>query len=143
MSLENFQKRVTELKRLLDPERIEREKERERKKSLARGLALGSLLGSLAGIFFAPDKGENTRQKTKDELDKIKENLEFNIVEGKQKLEVNLVEGKEKLTEVYKQKKEVVSEKLSSLKEKTSCQPNIVEDDKLELEDEGVSQEEA
>ncbi|SET65898.1 Gas vesicle protein [Natronincola peptidivorans] len=134
MDLNKLQKKTQELKQLLDPKRAEKQKQEEKKKAMTKGLALGALLGSVAGIFFAPDKGENTRKKTKEELEKIKDNLQTNIVEGKEKLDINLAEGKEKLAEVYEDKKVVFSEKVSAIKEKvkSSCEPNVVEEEELE-----------
>ncbi|SNR96634.1 Gas vesicle protein [Anaerovirgula multivorans] len=145
MNLKDFQRKTAEIKQLLDPKRAEKEKKEEKKKAMTAGLALGAFFGGLAGIFFAPDKGENTRKKTKEELEKIKENLQTSVIEGKEKLEVNLAEGKEKLSEIYEDKKEVFSEKICTLKEKVkpSCQPNVVEDEELQLEKEELAKEEA
>lgn len=145
MDLKELRKKTEEWKQLFDPKRIEKERREEKRRAMTTGLALGAFFGGLAGIFFAPDKGENTRKKTKDELEKLKDNLQTNIVEGKEKLEINLVEGKEKLTEIYEEKKEVFSQKVGNLKEKmkSSCEPNIVEEDELELKKEELSKEEA
>ncbi|AOY76101.1 YtxH domain-containing protein [Clostridium formicaceticum] len=138
MNLKNAQKKVKELRLLLDPKAAAKAKKEERKRVMKKGLALGTFFGGLAGIFLAPDSGENTRRKTKEELEKIKENLQTNITEGKEKLGVNFEEGKEKIVELYEDKKEVISQTFSTLKEKIKphIEPNIVEEEELDIEEE-------
>ena len=63
MNLRNFQTRVQEFKKKLDPNRIEREKRAARRIGIVKGLVWGTLVGGIVGVFFAPDKGENTRKK--------------------------------------------------------------------------------
>ncbi|MBM7616291.1 YtxH domain-containing protein [Alkaliphilus hydrothermalis] len=93
MNRKDIKQRVDYIKSLLDPETAKRQKRKERSRGLAKGLAVGTLLGGIAGVFFAPDKGENTRMKAKGELDKAKDVLETNFQEGKSKLS-NIVESK-------------------------------------------------
>jgi len=38
-----------------------------------RGIFAGGLLGFIAGMLFAPEKGEETRKKVQDAIDKGKE----------------------------------------------------------------------
>ncbi|MCC5910386.1 MAG: YtxH domain-containing protein [Clostridiaceae bacterium] len=135
--MKNVQQKTEALKNLLDPRRVERARKEERKRSLTKGLTIGAVLGGLAGIFFAPDTGENTRRKTKEEISKMKENLQTEFEEGKEKFEVNFAEGKEKFTAVYEDQKDVLTEKISTLKEKMKYQDelNVVEDDELETEE--------
>ena len=42
-------------------------------KKLFRGLTFGGLVGFVLGLLFAPQKGEKTRQKVKEALEKGKE----------------------------------------------------------------------
>lgn len=125
MNLRNFQTRVQEFKKRLDPNRIEREKCAAKRIGIVKGLAWGTLVGGIVGVLFAPDKGENTRKKAKDEIIKAKENLE-----------VGLDQGKEKLVEMYENNKSRipfccqnsdVEENLEEL--------NIVGDDALEKQE--------
>jgi gas vesicle protein len=55
---------------------------------LLKLLALGGLFGFLGGLLFAPQKGEKTREKLRDALDKGKEKFnqlkeEYGKKEGK------------------------------------------------------------
>jgi gas vesicle protein len=50
--------------------------------ALAAGIAIGGVLG----ILFAPDKGENTRKKIKDNSKKLSDSLRDTVKEGKNKL---------------------------------------------------------
>ena len=43
---------------------------------LFRSLTLGSIVGFVMGLLFAPQKGEETRKKLKDSIDKGKEKFE-------------------------------------------------------------------
>ena len=126
MNNREFQRRISNFKRLLDPERARKEKQAEQAKGLAKGLALGSILGGLVGIFFAPDKGANTRQRAKEELERAKEVLGANI-------EV----GKEKVTEFVEEQREVFGEKMVTLKGKLDkknqcCGIDVEEDESAE-----------
>ena len=126
MNLKELNERLERVRDRVDPKRIEREKKIERKRSLAKGIALGTFLGGVAGLFFAPDKGENTRKKTKEELDRVKNILEANIVEGKVKLE-----------DFVEEKKEIITEKITELREKIITDkeeaPFIVQEEEEEL----------
>ncbi len=132
MNMREIQSRVSHLKSLLDPERARRERRIERSKGLAKGLALGAFLGGLAGVFFAPDKGENTRQKAKEELEKAKEILE-----------VNLELGKDKVTEFVEDKKEVFGEKMVVIKDKINPKAACTIADGEEMEEEETAEQEA
>ncbi len=137
MFFRDFQGKISELRDLLNTERFEREKREAKRKSMTKGFVLGALVGGIVGVLYAPDKGENTRQKTKEELEKIKDSLESNLTEGKDKLEVNLLEGKEKLSHVLTDKFSTIKEKCSKINE-----PNIVEEEELEIEIDGLREEE-
>lgn len=132
MNMREIENRVNHLKNLLDPERARREKRAERSKGLMKGLALGAFLGGLAGVLFAPDKGENTRQKAREELEKAKEILE-----------VNYAVGKEKVSEFVEDQKEVLEEKMVVLKNKlnskTAC--SLDDEEAADAEEEIVDQE--
>jgi gas vesicle protein len=100
-------KKFEAIKAALNPNLIAQARRRERRRGLAKGLAAGTFIGGLVGVFFAPDKGENTRQKTKEE-----------VLKAKDKLEVNMEEGKEKIATFYGETREVLEEKASDLKKK-------------------------
>ena len=136
----NVEKKVKDLGYLLNPKKREEERKKQQKDAVKKGLAMGTFIGGLAGIFFAPDTGENTRKKTKLELEKIKANLEENIVESKEKLENNLIEGKEKFTEFYEEKKEVLSHQIANLKEKADDQLNVADEEELDLNSEELAE---
>jgi len=107
MDFRKLQRRAENFRDLLNCNRSEElrfmERERERKRGVRNGLVFGTIIGGLAGLLFAPDTGENTRKRTKEELGRIKENLEYGIEESR-----------EKLTD----KIEVIENKIISLKEK-------------------------
>lgn len=126
MNLKRMEEKVEAVKKMLDPDRAKREKAKERKKGIAKGLALGTFIGGLVGVFYAPDKGENTRKKAKEELEKAKEILENNIIEGK-----------EKLGDFVEDKKEVFNEKMILVKEKVNAKADVaVAEDAPEEEEE-------
>ncbi|KAB3529238.1 YtxH domain-containing protein [Alkaliphilus serpentinus] len=124
MNLRNIQSRVEHLKEMLDPQKRKREKAVERKKGLVKGLALGTFIGGLVGVFYAPDKGENTRKRAKEELEKAKEVIQNNIVEGK-----------EKFGDFYDEKKDVIGEKMVILKEKMKARENAAITDDISEDD--------
>ncbi|ABR47476.1 hypothetical protein Amet_1270 [Alkaliphilus metalliredigens QYMF] len=144
MNVKDLQSRVDKVRDLLDPNRIERQKKKARQEGVVKGIAFGAIIGSITGIFFAPDKGENTRKKTKEELEKAKDKLEVNLEIAKDKFEVNFEEGKEKFSEVVDTKKEVVLSKVEALKEKMGYDnsPNVINEEELEsIEEEGTEEE--
>ncbi|KYP13508.1 YtxH domain-containing protein [Flavihumibacter sp. CACIAM 22H1] len=49
-------------------------------------LATGVVIGGVLGVLFAPDKGENTRQKIADGSKKLSDSLKEKMNEGKNKL---------------------------------------------------------
>jgi gas vesicle protein len=49
-------------------------------------LATGIVIGGVLGVLFAPDKGENTRQKIADGSKKLSDTLKDKMKEGKNKL---------------------------------------------------------
>lgn len=124
MDFKKLQQRAENFRNMLDRNHLEEkrmvEKEKERKKGITKGLFLGTIIGGLAGIFFAPDTGANTRTKTKEELEKIKESLEVGIEEGKEKIAVIYEDKKEKMTEIFEDKKEDIENKLISIKKKVN-----------------------
>jgi len=118
MSLRSLSDRVRELTAALDSNRIQQEKKAEQRKGIALGLTTGAILGGLAGIFFAPDKGENTRQKTREELLKAKEKVEEELRETKIRLEESLEQGKDKAAAFYAETKEVLEDKAQDIKDR-------------------------
>lgn len=95
MDLRNVQERVLTLKQMLDPSRIEREKRAERRRGLVKGLMIGAVLGGLAGVLLAPDTGKNNRRKAREELQRIKDIVEENALEGREKFSKIVSDGKE------------------------------------------------
>ncbi|MBC6490250.1 YtxH domain-containing protein [Flavihumibacter stibioxidans] len=49
-------------------------------------LAAGVAIGGILGILFAPDKGENTRQKIADNGKKLSDSIKDKMNEGRNKL---------------------------------------------------------
>lgn len=43
---------------------------------LLRGLTIGGILGFIAGLLFAPERGEETRKKVKEMVEKGKEKFQ-------------------------------------------------------------------
>lgn len=125
MNIKELQNRVNMFKRRMDPKIIEREKRAEKKKGVAKGFAIGSVIAGITALFLSPDSGKNNRKKAKEELDKAKDILG-----------VNLVEGKEKLSQVYEDTKEVIKDKKDLLTEKLNLKDemNILEEE-FELEE--------
>ncbi|QUH24619.1 YtxH domain-containing protein [Serpentinicella alkaliphila] len=128
MDIRKLQRRAENLRNLLDYNRYDEirmiERERERRRGVRNGLILGSIIGGLVGVLFAPDTGANTRKKTKEELDRLKGNLE-----------VGIEEGKEKLSEIYEDKKEVIENKIIAFKDKGNADTSFSEvcvDEELE-----------
>ena len=124
MNINNMKKTMQNLKNSMDPERAKREKREAQKRGVAKGLALGGLVGGLVGVFYAPDKGENTRKKAKGEIDKAKEVLE-----------VNYEEGKEKFNDIYEEKKYTIGEKIAATKSKIAASkedPNVIDESDLD-----------
>lgn len=126
MNIKELQKRFNTFKSRMDPETIEKEKRIERKKGIAKGFAIGSIIAGITALFLSPDSGKNNRRKAKEELEKAKDFLE-----------VNLVEGKNKLTQVYEDTKEVIEDKKNVLTEKLKLDDdmNVIEEDFEETEE--------
>lgn len=125
--------RVYGIRRRLDPEIVEMEKRLERQKGIitgiAAGIAIGSVLASVTTLLVSPDSGENNRRKAKEELEKRKELLE-----------INLMEGKNKLSQIYEDTKEKINSKKRALEEGLEFDydeddMNILEDDYDDYED--------
>jgi gas vesicle protein len=77
----------------------------------------GAAVGAIVGILYAPDKGENTRDRVSYKLDKYKimlENLLQDIAEGK---ELNLSVAKSDGERVINSAKEKAEQLLSDVDE--------------------------
>ncbi|MFM2213734.1 MAG: hypothetical protein RL427_997 [Bacteroidota bacterium] len=89
-------------------------------------LLAGAAIGVGLGILFAPDKGSKTREKIKDNLDDLKEEVKtkFNSLEG---------EAKEKLAKSKDELKETVEELISKSSYKTEEAISFLEEKLAEL----------
>jgi len=114
MDIKELQKKMENLRKRLDPEVIEREKKIEKTKGIAKGIAIGSIIAGATALFLSPDSGKNNRKKAKEELEKTKELLEINILEGR-----------EKLSEIYDTQIESIETKKNILKEKLNLTDDI------------------
>lgn len=124
MDIKQLQRKMKEVKRRLDPKEIEREKNLQHAKGIVKGAAVGSVVAGVAALFLSPDSGKNNRKKAKEELEKAKDVLE-----------ANLVEGKEKLSQIYDNQKELIEEKKNLLKEKFSVEEDLNILDELDFEE--------
>lgn len=125
MNFRELQGKFNTFKKRMDPETIEREKRIERKKGIIKGFAVGSIIAGVAALLLSPDKGENNRKRAKEELEKVKETLE-----------TNLVKGKKTLIRVYEDTKEIIDEKKDVLtgRSKSEDEMNILDEDFEETE---------
>ena len=98
MYCRNIEKRF---KKLTDSMNLQQSKEEARKKGLMKGLALGAFLGAVLGVLYAPDKGEVTRQKTKDEVMRLREDMGDYLEVGKERASELLEEKKDRAEEIW------------------------------------------
>ena len=94
----NLEKR---LKKFSDAMNFQQSKEDAHKKGLMKGIAFGTLLGAVLGVLYAPDKGEVTRQKTKDEAMRLKEQMDEHFEQGKERASELLEEKKGRAEEIW------------------------------------------
>ncbi len=98
MYCRNLEKR---LKKISDVMNLQQSKAEARKKGLVKGLFFGTFLGAVLGVLYAPDKGEVTRQKTKDEAIRLKEQMEEHFEQGKERASELLEEKKGQAEEIW------------------------------------------
>lgn len=111
-----------------DSERLNRIKKEERRKGCANGLVVGAVIGVVIGLLYAPDKGENTRRKAKEEIRRAGDVLS-----------VQYSEGREKMTDLFEDSKEIVVDKVEKIKDKLRKESSggifVVEDEELVISD--------
>lgn len=98
MYCRNLEKRF---KKITDALSLQQSKEEARKKGMMKGLAFGTLLGAVIGVLYAPDKGEVTRQKAKDEAIRLKEQMEEHFDQGKERASELFEEKKGRAEEIW------------------------------------------
>jgi len=116
------------LAELADSERLRNIKKEERRKGYANGLVIGAVIGGVIGILFAPDKGETTRRKTKEEIKRASDIIS-----------IHCSEGREKVSDLYEESKEILVEKAEAIKNKMKNKSSegilVVEDEELVISD--------
>ena len=116
------------LAELADSERLRNIKKEERRKGYANGLVIGAVIGGVIGILFAPDKGETTRRKTKEEIKRASDIIS-----------IHCSEGREKVSDLYEESKEILVEKAEVIKSKMKNTSSegilVVEDEELVISD--------
>lgn len=116
------------LAELADSERLRNIKKEERRKGCANGLVIGAVIGGVIGILFAPDKGETTRRKTKEEIKRASDIIS-----------IHCSEGREKVSDLYEESKEILVEKAEVIKSKMKNTSSegilVVEDEELVISD--------
>lgn len=116
------------LAELADSERLRNIKKEERRKGYANGLVIGAVIGGVIGILFAPDKGEATRRKTKEEIKRASDIIS-----------IHCSEGREKVSDLYEESKEILVEKAEVIKSKMKNTSSegilVVEDEELVISD--------
>ncbi len=108
---------------------LQQSKEEARKKGLIKGLAFGALLGAVLGVLYAPDRGEVTRQKTKDEAIRLKEQMEEHFEHGKERASELLEEKKGRAEEIW------LSTKTNFTAESESVEEEIDSDDEEQVKE--------
>lgn len=98
MYCRNLEKRF---KKFSDAMNLQQSKEEARKKGLMKGLAFGTVLGAVLGVLYAPDKGEVTRQKTRDEAIRLKEQMGDHFEQGRERASELLEEKKGRAEEIW------------------------------------------
>jgi gas vesicle protein len=112
------------MKKISEAMNLENSKEEARKKGIYEGLVFGALLGTVLGILYAPDKGEVTRHKAKEEVFRLKDQMEEHFEQGKERATVLLDEKKGRAEEIW----------LSTKTNFTTDHQKSIEDEESEIE---------
>lgn len=79
------------------------------------GILLGTLAGAVAGVLLAPDKGENTRKKIKEEALSAKEKIKETTSEFSNTVAETTSNFREKAGDTYVAKKESFDKELENV----------------------------
>lgn len=96
------------------------------------GIVLGALVGAGLGVLFAPDKGEITRKKIKEEALSAKEGIDIAVSELSNDIREAVKDLKEDTSKSYSSKKENFDKEFENIISKVSYKTeNII--DTLEM----------
>lgn len=98
MYCRDLEKRIS---RFTEGINFQQSKREANKRGLLKGIALGTVVGAVLGVLYAPEKGAVTREKTKEEIRRLKEEMEDRFDQGKEKATELLEEKKGRAEEIW------------------------------------------